>query len=328
MADSKKIHLLVMGDFAWDVLIRTNSRLLPGGDAFGEVMFAPGGSAANVAVWAQRCGLTTHFIGKIGKDRFGSLAEENLQWENVQAHFIRSEEHRTAAVAVWIDESGQRSMVSGRGADFYLLKSELPLQVLQKAEHLHLSAWSLFTNPPRTASQYASEIIHKNKATLSLDPASFQMISKIGRDNCLLWMKALKPHIFFPNLEEGRILTDRETPQDILKTLAELFPETLLVLKLDARGAMIFFDDEFIPIQPQTENLIDATGAGDAFAGAFLAKYLRYPDPVEAAHFAVAVSSWVVNHIGARPKPDNQLERILKSSLNHSQPQKTEDTTF
>ena len=45
--------LCVIGDFAWDVLIRTNSQLLTGGDTFGEVMLTPGGSAANVAVWAS-----------------------------------------------------------------------------------------------------------------------------------------------------------------------------------------------------------------------------------------------------------------------------------
>jgi ribokinase len=71
-------ELCVLGDFAWDVLIRTNSELLKGGDTFGEVMMLPGGSAANVAVWAARCGLSTSFIGKIGRDRMGQLAIENL----------------------------------------------------------------------------------------------------------------------------------------------------------------------------------------------------------------------------------------------------------
>ena len=45
------MELCVLGDFAWDVLIRTNNELLKGGDTFGEVMLLPGGSAANVAEW-------------------------------------------------------------------------------------------------------------------------------------------------------------------------------------------------------------------------------------------------------------------------------------
>ena len=61
------LPLVVLGDFAWDVMIRTNTNLLTGGDTYGEVMLTPGGSGANVAVWAQRCGLPTGFIGKTGR---------------------------------------------------------------------------------------------------------------------------------------------------------------------------------------------------------------------------------------------------------------------
>ncbi|MEZ5298503.1 MAG: carbohydrate kinase family protein [Ilumatobacteraceae bacterium] len=64
------------------MLIRTNTELMRGGDTFGEVAL-PGGSAANVAVWAARCGRPTHFIGKIGRDRMGQLAIEDLEQEGV-----------------------------------------------------------------------------------------------------------------------------------------------------------------------------------------------------------------------------------------------------
>ena len=69
--------LCVLGDYAWDVLIRTNSELLRG-DTFGEVVMLPGGSAANVSVWAARAGTSVTFIGKIGRDQMGMLAREEL----------------------------------------------------------------------------------------------------------------------------------------------------------------------------------------------------------------------------------------------------------
>ena len=134
--------LCVLGDFAWDVLIRTNSELLRGGDTFGEVLLTPGGSAANVAVWASRNGLPTSFVGKIGRDRFGELAVEDLSREGVDAHFLQTEAHSTGSVAVFVDHTGQRSMVSGHGADFYLMPSELPLDIISSCRHLHLTAWS------------------------------------------------------------------------------------------------------------------------------------------------------------------------------------------
>ena len=109
------IDLCVLGDFAWDVLIRTNSELLQGGDTFGEVVLLPGGSAANVAVWGARCGVETHFVGKIGRDRMGELARENLEAERVTHHLIESDSNVTGSVAVFVDHTGERSMVSGHG---------------------------------------------------------------------------------------------------------------------------------------------------------------------------------------------------------------------
>ena len=101
--------LVVLGDYAWDVLIRTNTELLAGGDTFGEVLLAAGGSAANSAVWAQRVGLPTTFVGKIGRDTFGELARDELDREGVGSYLIRTDAHLTGSVAVWIDHTGERS---------------------------------------------------------------------------------------------------------------------------------------------------------------------------------------------------------------------------
>ena len=101
-------QLCVLGDFAWDVLIRTNTELLRGGDTFGEVMLMPGGSAANVAVWAARCGLPTRFIGKIGRDRMGQLAIENLDAEGVRHYLVESEVNLTGSVEIEVGDGTKR----------------------------------------------------------------------------------------------------------------------------------------------------------------------------------------------------------------------------
>lgn len=312
MQKNDKIDLLVLGDFAWDVLIRTNSKLLPGGDTFGEVLLAPGGSAANVAVWGSRCGLKTSFIGKIGRDRFGQLAKENLEWEKVNAYFVETDMHRTASVAVWIDQSGQRSMVSGQGADFNLFPSELPIDILKSANHLHLTAWSFFTDPPRAAATRAAKIAKKNGATLSFDPGSFQLIKQRGKDKFLKIISDLGIFIIFPNLQEGQILTGKNEPNAIVQKLSELLPETIIALKLDAKGALILEDNKITPVYPGAETIIDATGAGDSFAGAYLAHYFKNKSHIDAAKYAVKISAWVVNKIGARPHHDKQLTKLIK----------------
>ena len=305
--------LCVIGDFAWDVLIRTNNNLLKGGDSFGEVMLTPGGSAANLAVWAQRCGLETHFIGKIGRDRFGQLAREDLDSETVIHHLVETEAHKTGSVAVFVDQTGERSMVSGHGADFYLIPSELPRSVITSATHLHLTAWSFFTDPPRSASRIAAQIARQSNLTISFDPASFQMIQEMGVDQFLSWTKDLSINILFPNYDEGRALTGFDEPDEIVRSLANIYDGALIILKLDADGALVFDGKTSTQIPPATNNLVDATGAGDSFAGAFLAHYLVASSPVDAAIYATKVAAWVIEHLGARPATDARLQQIIRS---------------
>jgi len=306
-------RLCVVGDYAWDVLIQANSNLLQGGDSFGEVTLAPGGSAANVAVWARRCGFAVDFVGKIGRDRFGQLAREDLDREGVTAHLVASDAHLTGSVAVFVDPNGERSMVSGRGADFFLLPSELPTNVIAASDHVHINGWSLFTDPPRAAVTLAAEIAHETGATVSLDPSSFQIMDEIGIETFIGWTRALAPDLILPNFEEGRVLTGLSEPKLIVNGLAELYPDAVVILKLDADGALVLHrGHEPVHIDPATDKLVDATGAGDSFAGAFLAHWLTHGDPVAAARFATPVAAWVVEHLGARPLPDGALKKRLR----------------
>ena len=304
--------LLVVGDVVWDVLIRTNTELLTGGDTYGEVELAPGGGAANAAVWARRCGLPTTFIGKVGRDRFGFLAEANLRDEGVEAYLVRTDAHLTGTVAVWIDDQGQRSMVSGKGADHMLLPQELPGPMIAAARHLHLSAWSFFADPPRSAARRAAALGRAAGATLSFDPGSFQMIAEMGVDTFVGLTADLGLDVLFPNYDEGRVLTGRDDPAEMTAALAERFPGALVALKLDEHGALIRDRDGRLTEVPPTSNrLVDATGAGDAFAGAFLSRWLRGGDAGAAARFAVRVSEWVIEHVGARAPVDEELAELI-----------------
>jgi len=306
-----EIPLVVVGDYAWDVMIRGNTELLAGGDIFGEVQLAPGGSAANAAVWARRCGLPTSFVGKIGHDGFGRLAEDDLEREGVSAIWVQTDAHLTGSVAVWIDHEGQRSMVSGKGADHYLLPSELPLALLRRARHLHLSAWSFFGDPPRAAARRAARIVKEAGGTVSFDPASFQLIQELGVEAFLGFTADLGIDLLFPNHQEGEVLSGESDPERAAKRLAALYPGALIALKLDTYGAYILDQGSGRFAAPAPGRLVDATGAGDAFAGAFLASWLRGEPVARAAELANRVSAWVIERVGARPPADAALRRLL-----------------
>jgi ribokinase len=205
-------------------------------------------------------------------------------------------------------------MVSGHGADFDLLPSELQPDAIIAASHLHLTAWSFFTDPPRSAARAAAHLAQRSGATLSFDPGSFQMIDEVGVGQFLAVTQDLGIDIFLPNKEEGAVLTGAMDPVDIARQLDDLYPSALVILKLDADGALVWQDGEAHHIPPATNKLVDATGAGDSFAGGFLAKYLTGSSAAEAAQFATRISAWVIEHPGARPEPGPRLRTLIDSS--------------
>ena len=305
--------LVSLGDLAWDVLAKPDTLLQPGGDTTGRMELSPGGSAANLAVWARRLGYPTTFVGKIGTDRFGELAEAGLTDEGVDAQLVRSPLHPTGVILALIDQRGQRAMLTGQGADWELLPGELPRAVISGAGHLHLTAWSLFRDPPRAAALEAARLAAEVGATLSLDPGSFQMIQQLGREHFLEWIAGVPFDLFFPNADEARAMSGEQTPERSLSWLRDHYPKALIVLKMDEDGALLEGPQTPRAHVPATRDpLMDATGAGDAFGGAFLAHYLRHHDATRAAEVAAQVGGWVVSRFGARPPVDDDLRQRLR----------------
>ena len=79
----------------------------------------------------------------------------------------------------------------------------------------------------------------------------------------------------------------------------------------DADGALVQHDGIQTQIAPATNHLVDATGAGDSFAGAYLAHFSKHGSVVDAARFATRIAAWVIEHLGARPTADARLTRII-----------------
>jgi ribokinase len=304
--------IIAVGDLVWDVLVKPDSMLLPGGDTTGRIALAPGGSAANVAAWIARSGVPAGFVGKVGADVFGDLVVADLEREGVAAHVSRTKEHDTGVILVLIDRAGQRSMVTNQAADFHLLPEDLPEAALAACGHVHITAWSLFTSPPRAAAIRAAQVAKAAGATVSFDPASYQMIREIGHDKFARYTADLPVDILFPNREEGQALTGETDPPAIAQELHERYMGAVIVLKLDKDGCFVMAKDHAGYYPTGDGSVVDATGAGDAFDGAFLASYSRDGDLAAAARFANEIGSWVVTRYGARPPADAELSGILK----------------
>jgi len=303
--------IIAVGDLVWDMLVQPDGILQPGGDTTGRIELAPGGSAANVAVWVARAGASAGFIGSVGRDALGDLIVADLAAEGVVAHVSRTAERGTGVILALIAADGQRSMITNQGADFCLRPIDLPQAVLQQCRHVHLTAWSLFSDPPRSAAIAAAQLARTAGASLSFDPASFQMIEQLGRDEFDTLTGDLSFDIVFPNRDEARVLSGSDDPATMALRLHEQYRGAVVALKLDADGCIVVADGHlrYTPADP-VARAVDSTGAGDAFNGVFLASYLADGDLERAARRANRAGAWVVARDGARPAIDRAHEQF------------------
>ena len=99
----------------------------------------------------------------------------------------------------------------------------------------------------------------------------------------------------------------------LARALRERYPGAIIALKLDREGCYVLADGHARAYPTSDRPALDATGGGDAFDGAFLARYIHDRDIDGAARFANAIAGWVVARYGARPPADAELAAILRS---------------
>lgn len=290
--------LIIVGDVMVDITAVINSELNYATDAPGKITQQPGGAAANSAAWAAVSGMDTVFIGGVGNDDAGRAAQQALVSVGVDARLIQSDQINTGSCICIVDPTGERTMIPDQGANSLLSAEHLTADLLDPANHLHISGYTFLQPTSRTA---AIEVLAKAKAhglTTSIDPSSASMIELAGIVEVRNWLSGT--NILFPNADEARVLTGNDDMHQAATALLEL-AETVVV-KLGESGALqVFRDKPELKIDAPKVTAVDATGAGDAFVGGYLATWLKTKDPRAALATGIAAGSECVQHIGARP---------------------------
>lgn len=300
------LSIVALGDLVYDVLVQSDEEELSlESDITAHIMVRPGGSAANFAVQAVRLlgeGGWVNFISKVGQDDSGVALVQSLRREGVHTHVaIAAAGRPTGTVLVFVNRSGRRTMVTDPGASRALTVAELEASadLLTAAHAFHLTSYSLFTEPPRTAALRACQLARQGGALISLDPSSHHLIETLGRDRYIALAEAAAADIFLPNLDEGRLLSGKDEPEAVARALHRFAP--IVALKLGAAGCIVSKRGRslrHIPAAPTVA--VDTTGAGDAFAAAFIIGYLRNRDLVAAGQLANEAAAGAVSRLGAR----------------------------
>ena len=262
-------RIVVLGDLNLDVLATLPESFSQQKEVRTPVRTVPGGSAGRFARIAAREGATVTFIGCVGDDLAGELLIRSLLDENIQPHVKRVDSPTGTIVA--LELGGRRTMLCSRGANDGIEASWVKQEWFRGVQHLHVSGYAFLSPSQREAAHRAIDIGRALKMTISVDPPPANLIRALGVSS---FLRELAPvDWLFPNLEEGRALSDEETPERIVAVLAVNF--SVGALTLGEQGSLAWQGDERDCCQVEGIECTNSTGAGDAFAAGFVVSLLE-----------------------------------------------------
>ena len=287
--------LVIYGDVSADVLVRTESVPRPGEDAVVDSLsLLPGGSGANCAAVAAKLGACVKFLGLTGRDAFGGMLIRDLARHGVDVRQVRRVHGPTAMIVIIVDKNGERTFLSSRGAATTVDYGPLGRPVLKRGDILHLSGYCFQTPQSRQTALSLLSVACKVGAQVSLDPSfSFARDAPDSFSGVLGVLDFL-----FPNEKEAVSITGKRDPSQAADWLTQLGIKTV-VLKLGADGCLVKTSERElrVPSYP-IRRVVDTTGAGDAFAGGFLAAVLKNCTLEEAACVGHAAAAMIIAEMG------------------------------
>ncbi len=288
---------LVVGDVMTDIVVVPEGPLARGTDVRATIRNMPGGSGANQAVWLASCGAEVIFAGRVGEGDATAL-HAHFASRGVQAVLASDPELPTGTLICLVEADGERSFLTDRGANAALGALDLPHSLLEGVDLLHVSGYALFDPEPRAAVLALIAAAHASGIRVSIDPASTGFLEEVGPEAFIEWTAGAD--LLFPNADEAALLTGQQSIDEQMAVLQELYGT--VVIKRGALGAMLG-DKGRVPfaVRASAVDVVDTTGAGDAFAAAFLAAHLRGEDDADCLEKAIEAGSEAVTRLGAQP---------------------------
>ncbi len=290
----------MVGDLVTDIVAVHGAPLAPGSDTDARITVTGGGSAANTAAWLAHLGVDVTLIGVVGDDAAGAARLAELRSAGVSCAVRVAAGAATGSIVV-LSGGGDRTMLADRGANALLTPADVE-RVVAGAALVHVSGYTLFDPGTRAAGIAALAIAAAAGATGSVDAASAAPLRSVGGSAFLRWTRAA--HVLFANVDEARAIlgSPPDAPDPGAGHLAATFGGEV-VLKHGAAGAIWSDGSDVVAVPAAPAEVLDPTGAGDAFAAGYLAARLAGAPPEPSLRAGAVRGATAVSRIGARPGP-------------------------
>jgi 2-dehydro-3-deoxygluconokinase len=274
-----------------------------------------GGDSSNMIIAAARSGARTAYVTRVGDDAFGRLFLDLWQAEGVDTRGVALDPE--APTGVYFVTHGAHghdfSYLRAGSAASRMRPADLPLELMRQARYVHASGISMAISSCAADSVLAAfETARSNDARISFDANLRLKLWPLARARALIGAACAMADYFFPSLEDARSLSGLTDPAAVLDWAHGLGARTVF-LKLGADGVIASDGVKQQRIAGLAVQAVDATGAGDCFCGATLARLAAGDSIWDAARYANAAAALATTGFGAvapLPRPD-AVRRLL-----------------
>ena len=253
-----------------------------------------GGSVANSIVGLSHLGNKVGFIGKVNKDDLGNKYEEGLKKEKVQYFYSKKKEALpTGTCLILITPDSERTMCTFLGTAGKINENDVDISAVKNSEITLLEGYLWDEGDPKKA--FDKAIQNSNKVAMSLS----DLFCVERHKSHFLDLVKNKLNITFANEQEILSLINTKNFDEVISFGKQL--GKLMVVTRGKKGSIAINKDEVVECDVQKNlKIVDLTGAGDLFAAGFLHGYVNKSSTHESLQKGTAMSSKIIQKIGAR----------------------------
>jgi sugar/nucleoside kinase (ribokinase family) len=261
-----------------------------------DFLVQPGGCAANTAISLAKLGVSVSIIGKVGSDPFGTAVEQDLQKHGVQTAAIRhSSSHSTSKTVILPVIGEDRRYIHTIGANAAFTVEDISLPLAMQAQIFVLGGYCVLPRLDPIKLATLLKDIQGNGTRTILD-----VVVPASADHPTLDdLRPILPFVdvFMPNIEEASLLTGETDPH----RQAELFLQAgckIAIITRGEQGALLMSAQETLETPAFPVEVVDVSGAGDAFVAGFVVGLLKQWTLADSLRFACVIGASACTRLG------------------------------